>query len=233
MKQEVKRLTAALTILEQRGWFSQRSEATRKRLAPIAKLRHFDADEPVYLVGDAPTGIFGLVRGSLNCSFPRSDGEDYVMHRTGAGFWFGDLALLSDRPRLVSFRAAEPTTLVHLPVRDLMRILREDPSLYAEFYQLTYENFAAAFRIVSNLALPSAAKRVADKLVFEMDAWPNSDGWLPISQADLARMTAVSLPTLQRVVSRFASEGLIEKSYGKMKVLDHDGLRRVCQRDGS
>jgi CRP-like cAMP-binding protein len=231
LKYDVTRLTAAIAILEQRGWFAERSEATRKRLSAIAKLRHFDTDEAVYLIGDAPTGIFGLVQGSLNCSFPRSDGEDYVMHRVGAGFWFGDLALLSDRPRLVTICAAEPTTLVHLPVQDLQRIVKEDPALFADFYQLTYENFEATFRIVTNLALPSAAQRVADKLIFELDAWPDHDGWIPISQADFARMTAVSLPTLQRVIGRFAREGLIEKSYGRIKVADREGLRRVCQQD--
>lgn len=232
LNHQITRLAAALTIVEERGWFAQRSAATRKRLASIAKLRHFDTDEPVYLIGDVPTGVFGLVRGSLNCSFPRSDGEDYVMHRTGAGFWFGDLALLSDRPRLASFRAAEPTTLVLLPIQELRGIIRETPSLYADFYQLTYENFESAFKIITNLSMQSACKRVADKLLFELDAWPNDDGWLPISQTDLARMTAISVPTLQRVVRRFAQEGSIEKSYGRIKVIDREQLRRVCLRDG-
>ncbi|MFD0987933.1 Crp/Fnr family transcriptional regulator [Methyloligella solikamskensis] len=231
MNHEVTRLHAALTVLEQRGWFAQRNAAVRKRLGSIAKLRHFEANAAVYRAGDAPSGVFGLVRGSLNCSFPRSDGEDYVMHRAGAGFWFGDLALLSDRPRLVSLYAAEQTTLVHLPIHELSKMLREDPALYADFYQLTYENFESTFKIVTNLSMASATKRVADKLLFELNGWPDQDGWLPISQADLARMTAISVPTLQRVVKRFANEGLIEKSYGRIKVTDREGLLGICQQD--
>src|SRR5262245_27682997 len=131
-------LAGALRVLAAQGWFAERPKATRARLAAIAKLRHFAKDERIYLAGDAPNGVFGLVSGSLNISFPRADGEDYTLHRAGAGFWLGDLALFSSGPRLVSIRAAEPTVMVHLPVPDLMRLVREDPRLYADFYALTY-----------------------------------------------------------------------------------------------
>ncbi|ODA66720.1 cAMP-activated global transcriptional regulator CRP [Methyloligella halotolerans] len=233
LKHPVTRLTEALTILEQRGWFAGRGADKQKRFASIARLKHYDAGEAVYLMGDVPTGIFGLVTGSLDCSFPRSDGEDYVMHRAGAGFWVGDLALLSEKPRLISIYAAEPTTLVQLPIQELSNLVREDPSLYADFYQLTYENFEHTFRIVTNLSMQSAKKRVADKLLFELNAWPQDEGWLVISQPDLARMTAISLPTLQRVIRRFAEDGLIVKAYGRIKVADPDGLLAICQQDGA
>ena len=106
-----------MRILSAQGWLAQRSKATRARLGTIAKLRNFAKDERVYLAGDPPNGVFGLVGGSINLSYPRGDGENYTVHRAGSGFWFGDLALFSDRPRLVSVHAAEPTVTVHLSVR--------------------------------------------------------------------------------------------------------------------
>ena len=62
--------------------------------------------------GEVPNGIFGLVRGSINIAFPRNDGEDYIAHHAGSGFWVGDLALFAKGLRLVSIHAAEPTTMV-------------------------------------------------------------------------------------------------------------------------
>src|SRR5262245_24973896 len=134
-------LALALGVLAKQGWFSQRSLQTRARLSAIAKLRTFARDELVYLAGDPPNGVFGLVTGSLNISYPRADGEDYTVHRAGSGFWVGDVALFAKGGRLVSMRAAEPTTMVQLPMRDLGRLIREDARLYADFYALTYENF--------------------------------------------------------------------------------------------
>ena len=63
-------LHSALRILEVQGWFAERSKATRTRLSAIAKLRNFVKDERIYLAGDPPNGVFGLVSGSLNVSLP-------------------------------------------------------------------------------------------------------------------------------------------------------------------
>lgn len=228
MKRDESGLAEAMRILCAQGWFAQRSEATRERLAAIAKLRNFAKDERIYLVGDTPNGIFGLVSGSLNISYPRGDGEDYTAHRAGSGFWFGDLALFSDQPRLVSVHAAEPTVMVHLAVPDLARLVREDPRLYADFYALTYENYGLALRIISNLAIASTDKRLADRLVHEVQARGDADGWITVSQPDLAKLLAVSLPTLQRILRRFVKDGVLQTSYGRIRVVDRDALARIC-----
>jgi CRP/FNR family cyclic AMP-dependent transcriptional regulator len=222
-------LTSAIDVLTARGWFSQRSKATRACLSAIAKLRNFAKDELIYLAGDAPNGVFGLVSGSLNVSFPRSDGEDYTLHRAGAGFWVGDLALSSSGVRLVSVRAAEPALMVHLPVHDLAGLLRDDPRLYADFYALTYENFKTAFRIISNLAISSTEKRLADRLIMEVESRGDAEGWIPLSQPELAKLLATSVSTLQRLMRRFVSAGLVRNSYARIQVMDRDALVRLCK----
>ncbi|MFO1128586.1 MAG: Crp/Fnr family transcriptional regulator [Rhodospirillales bacterium] len=229
MNSEDADVAAALDVLSARGWLSQRSQATRRRLAGIARLRNFRNTEPIYLAGDAPNGIFGLVSGSITVSFPRGDGEDYVMHRFGAGVWFGDLALFSRGVRLVSVHATEATTAIHLPPQDLERLVHDEPALYADFYEMTYENFLTAFKVITNLAIPSADKRVADRLVLETATRADSAGWIALSQPELARLIAVSLPTLQRLIRRFVGEGIVEQGYGCLRVVDPDALRRICQ----
>jgi CRP-like cAMP-binding protein len=228
MKRGESDLAEAMRILSTQGWFSQRSKATRARLSTIAKLRHFAKDERVYLSGDPPNGIFGLISGSLNISYPRGDGEDYTVHRAGPGFWFGDLALFSHQPRLVTVRAAEPTAIAHLPVQDLARLVREDPRLYADFYTLTYGNYQTALRIISNLAIASTDKRLADRLLHEVSARGDTEGWIALSQPEFAKLLAVSLPTLQRILRRMVKDGILRTSYGRLRVLDRDALVRIC-----
>jgi CRP-like cAMP-binding protein len=230
MKHTQTELGAALRLLETQGWLSERSKETRAALRGIAKLRNFGKDEAVYLVGDHPNGVFGLVCGSLNISYPRGDGEEYTVHRAGAGFWVGDAALLAKAVRLVSIRAAEQTIMVQLPMRELMRLLREDARLFADFYALSYENFRTTMQIITNLSITSPEKRVADRLLFEAQMRGDADGWISISQPDLAKLLALSLPTLQRVIRRFADAGYVRTSYAKLCVLDRDGLARICRR---
>jgi CRP/FNR family transcriptional regulator, cyclic AMP receptor protein len=222
-------LGCALGLLATQGWFAQRPAKTRAALGAIAKLRSFAKGDRIYLAGDPPNGMFGLVSGSLNISIPRADGEDYMVHRAGAGFWLGDLALFSQGPRLVSVHAAETTLMVQLPVRELTRLVEENPQLYADFYALTYANFRTAFEIISNLAMPSTEKRVADRLMFEVETRGDSGGWIPLSQAELAAMTAVSLPTLKRILRRFAEAGFIGHGYARIQVLDKAALTQLCR----
>ena len=222
-------LSRALEILAAQGWLSRRANEDRARLGAIAKLRCFAKGDRVYLAGDKPNGVFGLVSGSLNLSIPRADGEDYTVHRAGAGFWFGDLALFSQGIRLVSVHAAEPTVTVHFPAHDLRKLVEEDPRLYADFYALTYDNFRTAFQIISNLAMPSTEKRLADRLLIEVATRGDGDGWITLSQSELATLAAVSLPTLKRVLRRFAEAGLIEHRYGRIQVLEREALLRICR----
>ena len=224
-------LAQALQVVGEQGWFSQRSPETRKRLARIAKLRHFAKDDLVFLAGDPPNGMFGLVSGSFNISIPRADGEDYTVHRAATGFWIGDLALFAEGARLVSIRAAEPTVMVHLPPQELRGLVTRHPALYADFYALTYENFRVAFQIISNLAISSSDKRLADRLLLEHEGRGDKDGWISLSQSELASLTAISLPTLQRVLRRFTAEGLINQRYARIQVLDCEALERLCRED--
>ena len=220
-------LKRALEVVSAQGWFSERSAQTRSVLAEIAKLRSFAKSDFVFLVGDRPNGMFGLVSGSLSLSIPRGDGEDYVIHRAATGFWIGDLALFADHNRIVSVRAGEPTVMVHLCASDLKKLVARNPSLYADFYALTYENSRTLMQIISNLAIPSSDKRLADRLLLELDTRGDEEGWIPASQPELANLAAMSLPTLRRVLQRFAAASLIEQRYGHIQVLDREALNRV------
>lgn len=194
----------------------------------IARVRSFSRNEPVYLAGDRPNGVFGLVTGSLHLSLPRIDGEDFIAHRVGAGFWIGDLALFAHSERLVSVRAVEPTRMVQFPAAPLRHLLHENPWLYEDFYALTYENIRTAFAILSMLSMSSTAKRVAARLLLEADNRADAEGWVDISQPELAGLLAISLPTLQRILRRFQATGFIKNSYARIQVADRAALTQIC-----
>ena len=229
MKKQSWDLDGALRVLQSHGWFSERSKETQKRLSEIARLRTFEAHEPIYLAGQNPNGVFGMVDGSIKIAYPRNDGEDYIAHHAGSGFWIGDLALFADAPRLVSVHATGTTTMVQLSPQGITRLVREDPRLHTDFYALAYENVRIALNVLANLAIVSIDKRVADRLLLETDAHPKADGWVRISQPDLAQLLAVSLPTLRRTIARFVRDGLVEQGYGRIKVVDPKSLQKVIR----
>jgi CRP-like cAMP-binding protein len=221
-------LESAFAALSVRGWFAERAPQARTVLAGVARLRDYAAGEALYHFGDPPNGIFGLVRGALDITIPRADGMDLTVHRAEPGFWIGDLALFAGQTRLVSAVAAEATGVVHLPAWELRRLVEADRSLYADFYALTHENMATALRLLANLATTPSEARVAVRLLLLEEAQEGGAGELRVSQAKLAEMIALSVPTLQRVLRRLEGEGLLELGYGRIRILDRRGLLALC-----
>lgn len=223
-------LASALTLLERRGWYSRRSKDVRARLAAIAKLQTFSEGEHLYTIGDRPNGMFGLIEGRLGLSIPRADGEDFTALHEGRGYWFGDLALFARRPRLMSVHAIDQVTAVHLPSSALIRLVREDSRLYEDFYELTYQNMEMAFRIIGNLAITSTTKRLADRLLLELAIQGDNEGCITVSQNELSSLTAISLPTLKRILLHFAATGVIKRRYGRIQIVEPETLQRLCKR---
>lgn len=216
----------ALAMFEARGWWAERSTTLKSCLSKIALVRHYSPGEPLYLYGDPPNGIFGLIDGGLDITIPRSDGLDLTVHRAEAGFWVGDLGLFSGQPRLVSVVAAVRTTVIHLPDHALRAIVERHPEFFPEFYALTYENIRVILSLLGNLAITPSEARVAARLM--MHAELEHVQVLKVSQAKLAELVGLSSATLQRALKRLQDERLVRVGYGQIEILDRAGLLRIC-----
>jgi CRP-like cAMP-binding protein len=221
-------LDEALELLARRGWFSERSQAFRTAVAGAVRLREFETGEPLYLYGDIANGIFGIVTGSVDISIPRSDGLELTVHRGNPGFWVGDLALLSSETRLVSLHAAEPTVTVHVSAEQIRRLVRETPSYYEDFYALSHENMATALRLLADMTTSPSEARVGLRLLLDSETQPERGSWFHITQATLAPMVALSVPSLRRILHKMEAAGLVETDYARIRIRDHNRLLRLC-----
>lgn len=226
MASPVFNLEAALAVVSQSGWFAERPEALKEALRRIARLRRFSPGEAIYLVGDEPNGIFGLVDGGVDIAIPRSDGLEMTVHRADPGFWIGDLAQFTGQTRLVSVVAAEPTLVIHFPQHALRPLVEASPGFYPDFYALTYENVRLLLRLLANLASTPSEVRVAMRLLM-YDGARDRLG-INISQGKLAELVGLSAPTLQRALRRLQDDNLIKVGYSRIEILDRRGLQSIC-----
>ena len=216
-------------MLEERGWLAERSADVRARLLGIAEVRGYRPGESLYMVGEPPRGVYGVARGSVDLSIPRDDGEEIVVHRTQPGFWVGDLALLSSRPRLISVTAATNVITAFLPRTALTGLLERYPELIRDFYVLSQRNMATALQLIANLSVPRADERIALRLLIYDQRRTQNREWLPLSQEKLAQLTALSLPTVQRTLRRLEELGIVELGYGRLRIRDREKLLGYCR----
>lgn len=218
----------AFDVFSRAGWMSKRTEPVRRLLLSHGRPRTFAAGETLYRIGDAPDGLYGLIRGQVCISIPNDAGSVMDCYMGNPGFWIGDLALLAKSARLVTVTATVPIDVWYLPQTALLDLLRPHPELVADFYALNHMNTATALRLLANLAIPDTQRRLAAWLLFTDEGVRDPGAWLDASQDQIAMMNAVSLATVRRSLKQLETLGLIELGYSRLRVRDRPGLTEFC-----
>lgn len=221
-------LLRAWRALSQSGWLADCEAEHREQLFGIAELRRYEPGQVIYRVGDPADGIYGFVEGRIEAAIPRADGELFQFHRWGAGLWVGDLAVFSNRARLLTLQAAVRSVAVFLPRHALLEIVRANPGLMQCFYRLSHENVALAFRLLGSLGVAGAENRVALRLLMLASGTAPTTDEVEISQAKLAEFVALSDQSVRRAVRKLEEAGLIESGYGRYRIIDRPGLAALC-----
>ncbi len=218
-----------LDSLQESSWFNTRSPAFQGALLRSAVRRTYGADEALFVQGDPANGIHAVLDGSVKITVPADDGQEFVIHQEGRGFWIGDLALFATAHRLISVVATRPTETLFFPAPRLERLVQDSPDFVRDFYALSHENMQKALRIVANLAVTGTEKRLVLRLLHLDEVTSDAEGWIPVSQEELAAMIAVSAPTLHRALHRLIELDLIEGGYGRLRLKDRRALVASCQ----
>ena len=99
-----------------------------ERLAPFARHRTAQKGEVLFEQGDAVSGMFVVISGSIDIVSPTSGHETIVtVHRPGD--FTGEVSLISGRRSLVRGLATETSELLEIDRASLRRIVQTDPEL--------------------------------------------------------------------------------------------------------
>jgi glucose-6-phosphate 1-dehydrogenase len=146
---------AAGTLLsrDSRRWHESLNRAVLARspfftAAPVVLLNNLllafqplvvEAGTAVVECGDLKSEMYFVCRGELEAVGEAGE----VLGRIGEGEFFGEMAVLFDRPRSATVRATRPCDLLVLEGSDFRRIIQDFPEADAEFRRLAAERQAA------------------------------------------------------------------------------------------
>lgn len=218
------------------GWFATLPAEVRADILAAGSIRTVAPGKYLYEEGDDPTGLHGVLTGSVHVIGLSADGNAVTLGIIRPGDWTGFLSCIDGLPHAYSGIAREGARLFSLRPAEVTRIFERD---VATFRLLLAPDLAIRRKlgryIVDDVGLP-LAQRVAARLAdlgrspYDYPVGPMAS-LRNISQEELAMSVAATRPRINEILRDFVAKGLIELGYGRITVIDPNELDRFA-RDG-
>ncbi|MBS0446681.1 MAG: Crp/Fnr family transcriptional regulator [Proteobacteria bacterium] len=215
-------------------WFAGLSEPLHAAILGHARVREVQAGALLARRGDAASQWIGVVRGALRLGMPLADGRNFTLDFVAPGQWFGDIALIDERPLDLDVSAQAPSTLLVVSKADLRRLVDGYDEFGDALLKLNCQRLRHLLRRIEELHTLPLAERLArevQRLVRHFGrATPGGiciD--LGLSQADLAAMVGASRQRINQTLRQMHCRGIVRLGDARLVVLDEARLKAVAE----
>lgn len=109
--------------------FSGLSALELSLLAEAARERHFATDEKIIQKDDTGASLFLIREGRVRVELPQHDGENIQLNLMGKGEFFGEMSLLTGKPRSAVVIADIDTIVIEIDRDQFMEQIKNKPDL--------------------------------------------------------------------------------------------------------
>lgn len=205
----------------------------QNRILEVARRRHFKRDEVVFHEGDQGDSLHLIESGIFAVQVSAPTGERSTLNVLSPGGFFGEMALLRGAQpprRTATVLALETAQTLVVEGTAFMALRNSHPSVErlvaAALAQRVDE---LSMRLVEAL-YTGVDRRVYRRLLELADIYGqrSSDIVIPLSQDDLASMAGASRPTVNHVLQKLVSRGMISLGRRQIAIRDLAALRAAA-----
>ena len=177
--------------------------------------RRYGAGELLWLRGDRVSAAGIVLSGCVQAERNGPDGSQYIVARHGAGALFGDVLMSSQMQRSpVDIAACEETTVLFLPLADIMRDIGGRSASAQTQFRLNLlgeisDKYWALYRRIGYLSEPTLRGRLMRYLEVLSDEQGSDTVLLPPTRETMAAELYVNRSAMCRELGRMQREGLI------------------------
>jgi CRP/FNR family transcriptional regulator, nitrogen oxide reductase regulator len=204
----------------------------RKLLAPVCRAAPYEKGEEVFREGEPATDLCFVVIGRVKI-VKAAPGRDVILGLFGAGEPIGAVALFEGKRFPASAVALEPSTILRVPEREFFATIDAHPEMTRRLLQgLMLRQFEIARRL-ADLAGP-VEKRIARLLLMlaRRMGRAEGDGFVvpfALSRQEIADLTATTVETAIRVMSRWGKEGVVVTGAEGFTIPDAPALQALTE----
>lgn len=223
-------------MLHAAAWFGELPGPLRVAILGSARVREVEAGAMLARRGDTASAWIGVARGALRLGTSLRDGREFTLDFVGPGQWFGDIAMIDDRPLELDVVAHVRSKLLFVSKEDLRRLSAGFEELGAGLLQLNCQRLRHMFRRFEDLQTLPLSQRLARQLqrLVHQFGRPVTEGFsidLMLSQGDLAAIVGGSRQRVNRTLRQMHVEGIVRLGETRLLVRRPNQLAAVAEGD--
>jgi CRP/FNR family transcriptional regulator, cyclic AMP receptor protein len=231
MKQSVDPVSDARTFLEDMPLFAGLGDASLLALARAGKFVQVEKGQFIFFQSDPSEKVYLVRLGLVSIVLESPDGREMVINEMRPGDLFGEVGVLTGRPRSASAIVRKEGILLELPRQAFLGILAAEPTLARRILDVTANRLRGSSERESALAFLDAQARLARLLLQleELEEQKTERGYVTISQEELAQRTGQTRQTVAKALGRWRRAGWLITGRGHIMLLNREALAKLEQ----
>lgn len=212
-------------------WFSSLPAALQDSLIDGSRLRRLVPGKALFRRGDPPCGLYAVLEGAIRIGSVSEQGKQTILSRIELPYWFGEVSLFDGLPRTHDAFSEGHSILLQVPHSTLVNLLEKESHYWRYFALLMSQKLRLTFVYLEQQSLLPAPARVACRLLLIAEGYGeinHSRRVIEASQEQLAQMLSMSRQTTNKILKDLEAQGVLEISYGEIRILDLNKLRAAA-----
>lgn len=178
-------------------------------------VKEYPKDSIIYEPGMQPRFVYFINKGEVRMVTVNDEGKEFIQGVFKAGQYFGEPALLVNRPYLAYTIVSKSAEIIPVGKTDFFNLLKDDAEFSMDLIKVLSNRLFYKSMMLEELASEKAEHRlqtIINYLFLEVESGES----LKITRQDLADMTGLRVETVIRGVKLLADKGLIGLRSGKI-----------------
>jgi CRP-like cAMP-binding protein/KaiC/GvpD/RAD55 family RecA-like ATPase len=195
--------------------------------------RHYRKGEIIFHKDDFGSTFHIINIGKVKLSIPSEEGADVLLAHLGPGDFFGELALLDEKPRSATATAKDSTETLALEREDFLDFVKWYPDVAISILAVLAQRIRNLNSQLESVILFKPQARLAQTLLKLLSSHGSEiPGGLkisiPLTQSELAEMVRVTTGTIRRLLRDFREAGIVSIENQRYLIHKPEELRRMA-----
>lgn len=214
-------------MLRASSWTRSLAPAELERVARETLVRDLPVGVPVCRKGEPVEHWIGLIDGLVKMTSVSPEGKTMTFTGVTSGGWFGEGSLLRDKHRRYDVVTLRESRVAYMPSATFHWLLDSNIGFNRFLLIQLNERLAQFIAMVEHERLLEPDARVARSLagLFNPLLYPDQATDVQLSQEELGYLCGVSRQRVNQALQRLEKAGLVKVDYGRIRIVDLEGLR--------